>query len=492
MRHLYVRFTVYFSLVMLLLLTFSNRSSTTSAATNTPKSSSTSSASTAAGTLALIVGPQGGTSGAGNGLYLLDTDGKNGKSVLSSKMQASFFNHVAWSPDGSRFAFINPDNPALTIADADGSDLKPTKSSSQTFAWSPDGTALTLTNGFRPFQIANFDVDSGAIKPLFPLADTLSYVDYLRWSPDGSKLLYVATPKTAKPQGDEIHIINADGSNDQVVVPVVIDRYAMWSADGTKIAYLANGITIVDLASKKVTKIAAGAVAADWSPDGSTFAYANASGQLFLTDVTGAKTRPIARPADLKGRIVAIAWRLTGTPTTSGAATAASTAPVSTSGPVATSASAAGTAAATTSGVPVAGGQTFTASDQSFSFTYPADWGAANGQKDANGVTLVTFSKPGTATKGVIFAPPNTPASAMAPITAVTQLPGVKQSQTKIGGRTALRFEGKGQAYFILYEMPIDQAGTILILVSASQATDAAALDPAIQSVLASAKAPAA
>ena len=85
--------------------------------------------------------------------YVVDADGKNLRNVSNSPEDE---NRVAWSPDGTRLAYVrNPDtsnaNAFFMVADADGSNARPVPGpplSPDQLLWSPDGARL-LGHGVR-------------------------------------------------------------------------------------------------------------------------------------------------------------------------------------------------------------------------------------------------------------------------------------------------------------------------------------------------------
>ncbi|MEP6984903.1 MAG: hypothetical protein ABI970_04870 [Chloroflexota bacterium] len=267
-------------------------------------------------TLAIIDGTGGGSSGMGNELYSLSTDGKTGKSLKKFAQSASYFNQVSWSPDGTRLLYFSVDSPGLLMTDADGGNVQTLPFPATLFDWAPDGKTVTAASGGGgSWSVVNVGADMSDMKPVMTISG-MDYLDYIRWSADGKWLAYVGTPTGNKDNDEELHIIDSTGSNDQVIVPAgKIERYAMWSPDGTQIAYIGEGgkagkgLTIVDIASKKTTVVAADANAADWSPDGTQFAYASSAGKLFIVGVDGKKPTALKIPAEVKGQIVAIAWQ---------------------------------------------------------------------------------------------------------------------------------------------------------------------------------------
>jgi len=484
MRQLIVRLIVV-CLALGIALSASSSRSGAQAATNTPvptrppKASSTplqaatASPLPASATLALILGNLPGASGCGNSLYTFNTDGKDGKLLRPSDgTNYCLWNKLSWSPDGNYLAYY--DGKKLTVTDADGSNANQVSNSSL-FAWTADSTQLTTRSGSE-VPLENINVLTGKSTPLFTLSKTVKYVDYLRWSPDGTRLLYVGSAQSGQ---NEIHSVDADGSNDQIVVPASnIARYAMWSSDGQKIAYLtgggntpAAGINIVDLVSKKATKIGQGALAADWSPDGNTFVFADGNGQLFLINADGSNKRAIPRPADLKGYTVAIAWR---PPVKPKAAL-----PISTSAATAAASSGAGAAD---------GMQTYLASDKSFSFAYPTGWKMQDSAAYAKlpGLDTTVFESPYAVIVAFI---------SDATISQVFASAFAGGTPLEINGKKVARADKcplQSKGIQLAYLMTLDTQKSVLICAFPKSADELKAIEPALEAILASVQAPAA
>ena len=184
---------------------------------------------------------------------------------------------VTWSPDGRRLAFGKApvDNPTLWIVNADGSGERavPNGAGLGHPDWSPDGTRIAATDQatatfaiLRPDGTQRVDFPGtfpgGTGRPswsrngsalLFTTADTIRAIDVStqvitnvavpsahfvfapRWSPDGTRIAFVA--RTDRFNG--IYVVNADGSNEHLIVDGFIQSEAVWSPDGQKVVYAA-------------------------------------------------------------------------------------------------------------------------------------------------------------------------------------------------------------------------------------------------------------
>ncbi len=94
--------------------------------------------------------------------------------------------HVAWSPDGKRFATVqrNDPNPGVTVL-VNGKPMGPTYQSANLLMWSPDGSRLAY-QGRSPnggtFLVLDGEESSG-----------YNAIQEFRWSPDGKRYAYSGT-----------------------------------------------------------------------------------------------------------------------------------------------------------------------------------------------------------------------------------------------------------------------------------------------------------
>lgn len=150
-------------------------------------------------------------------VYVVSADG-SGVDRVTSEPAAEF--DPSWAPDGARVAYrhqtsVDWDTTEIYVSQIDGTgahnishnegppDWGPT--------WSPDGSTIgwntvrSSVSGFR-FGLAD---PSGAS---FRLVDPGVWVEYPAWSPDGTKIAFMAqTPEGT--ENYEIFVMDADGTN---------------------------------------------------------------------------------------------------------------------------------------------------------------------------------------------------------------------------------------------------------------------------------------
>ncbi len=149
-------------------------------------------------------------------------------------------------------------------------------------AWSPDGRALLMQNIREVLQKAtiNDDGSTNSVQTLY--ATNGNRVIYNpQWSPDGSQIVFITHSTSAgKPR---LHLIDADGGNERILVDEVMDDYGVpqWSPDSTQIVFTAtnhdtDGLHLVATDDGDLRTIGESVhlyIRPAWSPDGSRIAF---------------------------------------------------------------------------------------------------------------------------------------------------------------------------------------------------------------------------
>ena len=157
----------------------------------------------------------------------------------------------AWSPDGSKIAFISNRNYhfSLYVMNADGSNsrlLTDKVVEAGAPAWSPDGQKIAFNAGFSgSFGVMKPDtgiyvinVDGSGLTKITGDAGSPS------WSPDSKQIVFISTRDSeGKPR---IWVMNADGSNPKKLPNNQNDNgfeggEPAWSPDGNRILFTAYG-----------------------------------------------------------------------------------------------------------------------------------------------------------------------------------------------------------------------------------------------------------
>lgn len=89
---------------------------------------------------------------------------------------------------------------------------------------------LILSNRGGPTQLYTLRIDGTGLHRLSDLP-----AKEPRWSPDGSQVLFVSS----SPQGDDLYLVNTDGSSLRALTTMAGDEYeAVWSPNGNQILFL--------------------------------------------------------------------------------------------------------------------------------------------------------------------------------------------------------------------------------------------------------------
>lgn len=161
-----------------------------------------------------------------------------------------FESRARWSPDGSKILFTSSRGSRASfvdglytlgetnvwVMDADGSNqVQLTEGGATAGGWSPDGSQIVFTatpEGKETSDLFIMDADGSNVRQLTDDEFTNARAD---WSPDGTRIVFDSVR-----DGDdsEIFVINIDGSNlVQLTDNDARDSFAVWSPDGEAIAF---------------------------------------------------------------------------------------------------------------------------------------------------------------------------------------------------------------------------------------------------------------
>ena len=215
-------------------------------------------------------------------IYVMDSDGTNHRRLAAN--QAENY-RPAWSPDGTRIAFVSNRNVGfdqIYLMDAD--EKNPIRLTDAVWndypAWSPDGKKIAFSSspdGKKIVHIAVMDADGKNRVKLEHHAMQPS------WSPDGKKIVYVSLTDGV----EEIYVIGANKrGRKRLTHDLRVKGRPSWSPDGGRIVYwgmdeesLYFQIYVMRADGKKSKRLTFGTQnnwLPAWSPDGRTIAYVSA------------------------------------------------------------------------------------------------------------------------------------------------------------------------------------------------------------------------
>ena len=204
----------------------------------------------------------------------------------------------AWSPDGTRIAFLSyrDGNEEIYVCNADGGEpvnLTTSRANENHPSWSPDGTKIA----FDSDRDGNWEVyvmgadGSNAVS----LTDNEAVDVWPSWSPDGGRIAFF----TNRDGNYEIYAMDADGGNPvNLTKHDSIDVEPSWSPGGSRIAFRSDrgadgiGVYVLDLESSGVAQLTehGGIGSSIWSPDGTRVAFHDdrvGNLEIYVMDVDG-------------------------------------------------------------------------------------------------------------------------------------------------------------------------------------------------------------
>ncbi|MCC6613745.1 MAG: PD40 domain-containing protein [Anaerolineae bacterium] len=231
---------------------------------------------------------------------LLLADVPHGLIVNLTRTPGVHEEHAAWSPDGTRFAFIRQ---AMEAAEPRQVCIRHPYDSIETCLpgvaswddsprWSPDGASLLLVSLDPNYgsELYHLPLDGGSVEPLTRAAGN---DDQAVWSPDGGRIVFMSLREGLR----RIYLMDSDGGDLRALTsPDSNASNPTWSPDGRWIAYVTDRdigeeIYLIDVnclddldcdgASSRLTHMQSLASDLQWSPDSQWLAFASlASGDF--------------------------------------------------------------------------------------------------------------------------------------------------------------------------------------------------------------------
>ncbi|MBI5953514.1 MAG: PD40 domain-containing protein [Chloroflexi bacterium] len=172
-----------------------------------------------------------------------------------------------WSPSGEWLSYASTDGIRLNNLTIGESRLIQNMLGAAA-QWSPDGKTILLRdviikNGQFVTQLYLYDLESGSLTNPSPSENIENIL--AAWSPDGKQIAVVRRDLSI-PRGDQIWLMNADGSNARAITsaPAVLHGSLNWSPDGKFILYdlylldsfpLESQLEVVDVSTGATTNL---------------------------------------------------------------------------------------------------------------------------------------------------------------------------------------------------------------------------------------------
>jgi TolB protein len=177
-------------------------------------------------------------------IFGADADGKNVHRLTKEKGDPSsprglfFQTDPAWSPDGTKIAFVShrEGTSHVYVMDADGTGTRRLTDSNQDDSrpsWSPDGTRIAFSREGALFAIPS---DGG---PVRRVVRALGNADNPAWSPDGTWIAYDYRRPGYSIR--EVYMTQPDGTHAHPVTGLrEVSSRPAWSPDGKELAFQSN------------------------------------------------------------------------------------------------------------------------------------------------------------------------------------------------------------------------------------------------------------
>jgi TolB protein len=258
-----------------------------------------------------FVGVGGDAIDAAREIYLANPDGSGVRALTNAGADGMAAAEPAWSPDGTKMAFVlgPPEHLGayagdgdIYVMNADGTRLIRLTEGLRAAgpAWSPDGTEIVFSQD-QGTSLVVMNADGSGARKLRLHGEAYPPYQSPAWSPDGTRIAFQASPPPGGTDSNSVYVTNVDGTRTTRMTHGGSDGTPAWSPDGSELAYAGpDGIYLLDVATGSEHRLTDCRFREDcgrdshpsWSPDSSRIAFARQDGagttvQVFVVNADG-------------------------------------------------------------------------------------------------------------------------------------------------------------------------------------------------------------
>ncbi len=238
-------------------------------------------------------------------IFVVNDDGTGLQNLTYEPGSTYEDSYPVWSPNGDKIAFQSDRDgyDKIYVMNPDGSQvtrLVNNTSREGGHSWSPNGTQLSLASHQSGNQeVYTINVDGTNMVQITNFAsDEIMYIETY-WSPTGNQIaLTTYHVLSIDEHWQEVYLVNADGSNLENITIGSQMEFLSWSPDGTKLLFRADqnidditytNLYVMNLPSHEVVQLTVtGLVAgATWSPDSSQIVFSDRFQGTFIINPAG-------------------------------------------------------------------------------------------------------------------------------------------------------------------------------------------------------------